>query len=141
MTRAVAFDLDGTLIDSLALPGGRKTPWYLIESDHSFGIDYKFSQQPRTWKPFPNVQETMGKLLRQGYLVLVITRSPHAYASTALHFIGASYTALISSTGASADNKAVILQTWAKKNSILNSDILYVGDEDIDEEIARLTGC
>ena len=114
MTRIVAFDLDGTLIDSLALPGGRKTPWYLIESDHSLGIDYKFSQQPRTWKAFPNVQETMGKLLRQGYLVLVITRSPHAYASTALHFIGASYTALISSTGASAENKALILQTWAK---------------------------
>ena len=141
MTRIVAFDLDGTLIDSLALPGGRKTPWYLIESDHSLGIDYKFSQQPRTWKAFPNVQETMGKLLRQGYLVLVITRSPHAYASTALHFIGASYTALISSTGASAENKALILQTWAKKNDVLNSDVLYVGDEDIDEEIARRTGC
>jgi phosphoserine phosphatase len=136
------FDLDGTLIDSSKLSGGRKTSWEILELDHPLGAEiYSWDdfQSTRNWSVLPNVQETLSTLLSRGHQIVIATRAPMSYASTILHLARIGYSRIYASCGPYL-SKSRTLHEIADFYETTISRITYIGDLEEDQEIAESAG-
>ena len=143
MIRVIVFDLDGTLIDSNELEPGRRTPWQLLTDiawEHLYGRSKCPPVDQDSWKSIDGARWTLDYLTRCGYPIHIATRAPLAYASTALHYIGASHIGIYASCG-SGLLKAATIRQIAQSEMVKVSEILYVGDESEDLQIAQSVGC
>ena len=66
MIKAVVFDLDGTLANTTAIHGGRRTPWDLL----SPGVA---GEKAEKWAFRQYVNDLPGELIQKGYRVGVAT--------------------------------------------------------------------
>ena len=130
--RLVVFDLDGTLANTDSLPSGIRLPYHLLEP-HGW-------VNPHDWSFGEDVLKTPDILQRAGYKVAIATRAPIAYASTLVHLLGLSTQMIRASCGAGTA-KATVLLEIAEKFGFEPAEMLYVGDLELDREIATLACC
>ena len=152
--RLFIFDLDGTLADTANLARGAREPYDVLRlvppggdtSSISFGED---------------VCELPAKLMQRGAFVVIITRSPRAYASTLTGLLDIDYDlgfANIQKPYPGNHKKALIetIQYLGLTHDILRnnygidtfddyqhfsaSDLIYIGDTPIDREAAEEIG-
>lgn len=131
MIEAVAFDLDGTLADTAGLTSGRRVPGEVLAVCRpGSAVDpIGFGQE---------VNDLPSKLIALGVPVVVVTRSPAAYASTVLGLLGVDYCRLYASVqpDAIADKLAEI----ARSLGVAPKHFLYVGDRVEDQRAASAAG-
>ena len=120
MTRAVVFDLDGTLADTADLVGGnsrRKPTDVLCGSAPGEGTrELRFDDHR---------ERIPGDLAALGYRVAIVTDSPPAYASTLADLLNIDFERLLAG---GRDNKAEKLCQLADFWGIDPIDMCYVGD-------------
>ena len=136
MSRAIVFDLDGTLADTASLPKGTRSPWQVLAP----GLSRPDDLPDLRWSFEAQVSDLPGKLLACGYRVAILTRAPIAYASTLVHLLGLD-TELIQASAGGEESKAHHLTRLAERWGIPASDLVYVGDTDADAAAAKLAGC
>ena len=129
----VIFDLDGTLAKTESLPPGMRTPFQLLEPD---GME-----RDKDWSFGFQTSSVPEQLMLCGYKVAIATRAPVAYASTLIHLLGISAQMLRASCGPSISDKAVVIKEIALEFKIPLSNVLYVGDLEVDKSIAEMANC
>ncbi len=132
----IFFDLDGTLANTKSLESGRREPWQIIAPGmNSTG----HSLCPKNWGFGTLVTETPARLIERGHIVIVVTSSPLAYASTLLHILGIDYHDLFPSCGAGI-TKSLTLTRICDEYKFERTDAVYVGDLPVDADCARAAG-
>ena len=142
MTKAVVFDLDGTLADTAHLVTGnrRREPYHVLSKSPP--------GQRGQQVAWGDERETLpGELAAKGYRVGIITASPPAYASTLADLLNIDFERLL----ANSRNKAQSLGRLAVSWDIDPIEMYYVGDKHhdsnsddmdaADEDAADEAGC
>ena len=138
MTRQLyVFDLDGTLADTAHLPEGRRTPSMLLDCDP---IDEFLDVDHLAYVNDLGVRVAgiPGFLERLGHKVAIITRSPRPYASTLCGLLRMESMLVWPSTTSDRPTK---LRSLAASAGVPIENVVYVGDEDSDEQAAESVGC
>jgi len=120
VTKAVVFDLDGTLADTADLVGGnsrRKPADVLMTSEPG--------ARGRSWRFDDHRDLIPGNLAALGYRVAIVTASPTAYASTLADLLNIDFERLLAGGPRS---KAEKLRHLADFWGIDSIDMCYVGD-------------
>lgn len=132
-TRAVAFDLDGTLADTVQLTEHhRRNPNHVLSRvpPGEDAVALSFGAE---------VSALPALLVARGYQVAIVTRAPPAYAATLSGLLGLDYHLLVTSADASAvDDK---LRRVCDVFGIAPDALLYVGDQEHDRAAAYTVGC
>lgn len=138
MTRRLyVFDLDGTLADTAHLPEGRRTPSMLLDCDPlDTGLDT--DRWANVNSRGVRVAGIPGFLEQLGHKVEIITRSPRPYASTLCGLLRMESMRVWPSTTSDRPTK---LRRLAALAGVAIDDVIYVGDEQDDEDAADSVGC
>lgn len=128
--RVLVLDLDGTLARTSEISQGRRTPHDLLKFSKP-----SFNSFPLAFNEPLNLY--LSNIIRYGVPVVIITRSPRAYASTLLQLLGIDYSCCIPSSLTSPEEK---IREIAQKYDVAPEEILYLGDTGEDREQASLAG-
>lgn len=128
--KVLVLDLDGTLARTAEISQGRRTPHNLLKFSKP-----SFNRFPLAFNEPLNLY--LCNIIRYGVPVVIITRSPRAYASTLLQLLGVDYSYCIPSSLTSAGQK---IKEIAQIHEVAPGEILYLGDTGEDQEEASLAG-
>jgi hypothetical protein len=133
--RAVVFDLDGTLANTVDLPlssaGQRRVPFDVLNLCPA-------GEPPTAVTISDQHRHLPGELIARGYRTAIITRSPGAYASTLIWLLQLDAERVMAS--GAAPNAADKLQLLATGWGIPTDEFIYVGDTDDDRRQAGSAG-
>jgi phosphoglycolate phosphatase-like HAD superfamily hydrolase len=127
--RGYVFDLDGTLANTACLTSGRRTPALVLELSDAWSSmrELNFSH---------DVRRLPSRLIRHGYRVGIVTRSPLAYASTLLGILRIDYEFLLAAN--SYKSPAERLRAMARAFSLDPHNLCYVADREDEDAQAAL---
>jgi phosphoglycolate phosphatase-like HAD superfamily hydrolase len=130
--KVVIFDLDGTLADTAHLTDGRRVPADVLK------LSKPWESQPSLLMHH-DLKRQIDWLIASKIKVYVITRAPKSYASTLIFLLGIDFHALIPSSTRfkTVESK---LEYIIEFESVAPSEVLYIGNEDDDEEAAITVG-
>jgi hypothetical protein len=130
--RAVVFDLDGTLAATDHLDFGDRTAATVLTQ----------TAPGRGRHPWATPGSQLpAQLLRLGYRVAVVSRSPPSYAWTLAWALQLDYEELCAGSQPYGSDPAGKLRHLANLWGMIPAEVLYVGDSDADASAARSVGC
>jgi hypothetical protein len=126
-------DLDGTLARTEHLHKGRRIPYDILKDSPS-----EFRTSPLLYRN--ELKWELNFLIEQGVQVIIITRSPSAYASTLLQILGVDFSECYPHSEL-LPTPASKIKHIAELYEVQNENVLYIGDSLSDEEAAKLAKC